>query len=176
MEHSAQPAHAAGASAKPGSDLRPHEVTTTLPPEHDAGVWFIGRVHTPWSDRSECPRKGEAADGALCEIRLDPRWQEALAGVAGKAQLQILYWMHLARRDVLRQNPDFGDRSIGTFALRSPLRPNPIASSVVTLERIEGTSLFVRGLDCVDGTPLIDIKPVFCFDEEPKGPSDAHHS
>lgn len=149
------------------SDLRPHEVSVEAPARHDASIWFIGQILTPWTDRSDCPRKGDDKDGPLCEIRVDPLWAEALQGLEDKTQVQVLYWMHLSRRDVVRQNPNFGERSIGTFALRSPLRPNPIASSVVKLERIEGTSLFVRGLDCVSGTPLVDLKPVFCYDEHP---------
>ena len=68
--------------------------------------------------------------------------------------------MDQARRDLLVQAPRHGDRR-GTFALRSPVRPNPIAMSVVRLVRIEGTTLTVVGLDCLDGTPLIDIKPYF---------------
>jgi len=63
------------------------------------------------------------------------------------------------RRDLTRQTPYSTGRTTGTFALRSPARPNPIASSVVALAGIEGTTLQVRGLDCLDGTPLIDIKP-----------------
>ncbi|AGT08103.1 SAM-dependent methyltransferase [Paracoccus aminophilus] len=155
------------AESVPG-DLRPHEIAVNAPPRSDADLWFIGSIHTPWVDRKTSPKKGDAKDGPVCEIRLDPLWRGALLGLEGKSQLQILYWMHQARRDVVQQNPDFGDRGIGTFALRSPLRPNPIASSVVTLERIEGTSLFVRGLDCIDGTPLVDIKPIFCYDEQPE--------
>ena len=81
--------------------------------------------------------------------------------MADKDRLQILYWMHLSRRDAVLQNPDFGARAIGTFALRSPLRPNPVASSLVRLIGIDGPVLTVRGLDCVDGTPLVDIKPEF---------------
>lgn len=152
-----------------GGDLRPHEIAVSAPSRSDADLWFIGTIHTPWTDRRTCPRKGDALEGPICEIRLDPLWRDALEGVESKAHLQILYWMHQSRRDVVRQNPDFGDRGIGTFALRSPLRPNPIASSVVKLERIEGTSLFVRGLDCIDGTPVVDIKPVFCYNEQPEG-------
>ena len=66
--------------------------------------------------------------------------------------------MHRARRDLVLQTP-FGKATTGTFALRSPVRPNPIASSVVELVAIEGTNLQVRGLDCLDGTPLLDLKP-----------------
>lgn len=141
--------------------LRVHEEAITTPVGFDAGVWFIGRIRTPWTDRSECPRGGDAEAGPLCTIELAEPWVPALQGIAEKARLQVLYWMHLARRDAVRQNPGFSDRSIGTFAIRSPLRPNPIASSIVRLIAVDGPVLTVRGLDCIDGTPLIDLKPEF---------------
>ena len=96
----------------------------------------------------------------MCTIELDPRYAAALDGVAGCSHLVILYFMHEARRDLLVQMPRHGERR-GTFAVRSPVRPNPIAMSVVRLVRIDGTTLSVVGLDCLDGTPLIDIKPYF---------------
>jgi tRNA (adenine37-N6)-methyltransferase len=140
-------------------DPRPGEIAGTLPENFDAGLYFIGSIRTPWRDRSECPRRG-AHDGPLCRIEVDPRWRPALEGLQDRPFVQILYFMHLARRDLLIQSPRGreGDRR-GTFALRSPVRPNPIASSIVKLEAVEEGALVVRGLDCVDGTPLIDIKP-----------------
>lgn len=145
------------------SDLRQGEVVAELPKrDHDAGVWFIGRIRTPWTTRADCPRQGDAESGPLCQIELEEQWLPALDGVAEQEQLQILYWMHEGRRDLLRQSPRSDGRTKGTFALRSPLRPNPVASSVVALVGIEGNTLTVRGLDCVDGTPLIDIKPLAC--------------
>ncbi|ARO15924.1 formylmethanofuran dehydrogenase subunit E (plasmid) [Ketogulonicigenium robustum] len=142
-------------------DLRPHEEITTPPATFDAQLWFIGRIHSPFATRADCPKRGDPDNGPLFRIEVFAPWAPALAGVAGKDWLQILYWMHLSRRDAVRQNPSFGDQSIGTFAIRSPLRPNPIASSRVRLIGVEGPILTVRGLDCVDGTPLVDIKPKF---------------
>ena len=141
--------------------LRPHEVAVTPPAGFDAGLWFIGRIRTPWTRREDCPRRGESENGPECRIEVAEPWVAALSGVETRAWLQILYWMHRSRRDAVRQNPNFGDTSTGTFALRSPLRPNPVASSVVRLLAVEGGVLSVRGLDCLDGTPLIDIKPEF---------------
>jgi tRNA (Thr-GGU) A37 N-methylase len=69
--------------------------------------------------------------------------------------------MHQARRDLVLQVPRHYGQQRGTFALRSPVRPNPIAASVVKLVAIEGARLSVIGLDCLDGTPLLDIKPYF---------------
>jgi tRNA (adenine37-N6)-methyltransferase len=122
---------------------------------------FIGRILTPWATRRDCPRSGDLS-GPLCRVEIAEPWRRALTGIDRQERLQLLYWMHLARRDLVLQNPHGEGPTQGTFALRSPLRPNPIASSIVALERVEGTTLFVRGLDCVDGTPLIDIKPEYC--------------
>jgi tRNA-Thr(GGU) m(6)t(6)A37 methyltransferase TsaA len=140
-------------------DIRPGEIAVTLPETFDAGVYFIGRIRTPWTRREDCPRNARGSD-AVCTIELDPRYAAALDGVATCTHLIIFYFMDRARRDLVVQVSRHSGRR-GTFALRSPVRPNPIAMSVVTLLRIEDTTLFVIGLDCLDGTPLIDIKPYF---------------
>jgi tRNA (adenine37-N6)-methyltransferase len=139
--------------------LRPGEVTTTLPSHTDAGVYFIGIIRTPWRTRSDCPKRGDP-DGPICTIVIDERWRAALTDLAAHRHIQVLYWMHRARRDLVLQTPLRTGQTTGSFALRSPVRPNPIASSIVDLVAIEGTTLQVRGLDCLDGTPLIDLKPV----------------
>jgi tRNA-Thr(GGU) m(6)t(6)A37 methyltransferase TsaA len=140
-------------------DLRPGEIAAALPESFDAGVYFIGRIRTPWTRRDDCPKNARGSDAA-CTIELDPRYAVALDGVASCTHLVVLYFMDRARRDLLVQAPRQGERR-GTFALRSPVRPNPIAMSVVRLVSIKGTTLSVVGLDCLDGTPLIDIKPYF---------------
>jgi tRNA (adenine37-N6)-methyltransferase len=139
------------------SELRAGEVTAPLPSRTDAGVYFIGTIHTPWRIRRECPKRG-SLDGPICTIVVDERWQSALTDLDGYRRIQVLYWMHHARRDLVLQTP-FGKETTGTFALRSPVRPNPIASSIVELVAIDGAILQVRGLDCLDGTPLLDLKP-----------------
>lgn len=138
--------------------LRPGELAVPLPPQIDAGVYFIGTIHTPWRLRSECPKRG-SPDGPVCSIVVDERWRTALTGLASHRRIQVLYWMHRARRDLVLQAPFRTGQIAGTFALRSPVRPNPIASSIVDLVAIRDTTLEVRGLDCLDGTPLIDLKP-----------------
>ena len=138
--------------------LRAGELAVALPPQTDAGVYFIGIIHTPWRLRSECPKRG-SPDGPICSIVVDERWQAALADLAEHRRIQVLYWMHRARRDLVLQTPLRTGQTTGSFALRSPVRPNPIASSVVELVAIEGATLQVRCLDCLDGTPLIDLKP-----------------
>lgn len=144
--------------------IRPGEKAVALPAHYDAQVYFIGRVRTPWRARGECPRRGDLENGPQCQLEIDPRWAEALTGIGDNARLQVLYWMDQARRDLVVQTPRHDGGVVGTFALRSPVRPNPIASSVVTLLAVDGLTLTVRGLDCVDGTPIVDLKP-----EHPRG-------
>ena len=141
-------------------DIRPGEIAVALPETFDAGVFFIGRIRTPWTRREDCPKNARGSD-AECTIEVDPRYAAGLDGVAGCSHLVLLYFMHKARRDLLVQAPRHHPEPRGTFSVRSPVRPNPIAMSVVRLVRVEGTTLAVVGLDCLDGTPLIDIKPYF---------------
>lgn len=139
---------------------RPGETAIALPDRADAGLYFIGRVRTPWPRRQDCPKNG-AESQEPCTVELDPRWVEGLQDVAACTHLILLYWMDRAARNLVRQRPRHLDESRGVFALRSPARPNPIGLSVVRLLGVEGTRLRVVGLDCLDGTPLIDIKPYF---------------
>jgi tRNA-Thr(GGU) m(6)t(6)A37 methyltransferase TsaA len=140
------------------NDLRAGEVAVALPAATDAGVYFIGTIHTPWRVRGDCPKRG-SSDGPICSIVVDERWREALTDIAQHMRIQVLYWMHRSRRDLVLQTPLRTGQTTGSFALRSPVRPNPIASSVVDLVAVEGATLRVRGMDCLDGTPLIDLKP-----------------
>jgi tRNA (adenine37-N6)-methyltransferase len=142
-------------------EIRPGEVATDLPDATDAGLVFIGRIRTPWSDRLACPRQGRR-DGPLCRIELFQPWDQALDGLEDFETIEVLYWLDRSRRDLLRQSPKSDGTTRGTFALRSPVRPNPIGTSLVTLVGLEGATVTVRGLDCLDGTPLIDLKPDRC--------------
>ncbi|CUH75678.1 tRNA (N6-threonylcarbamoyladenosine(37)-N6)-methyltransferase TrmO [Tropicibacter naphthalenivorans] len=144
-----------------GDALRPGETALDLPAPNDARLRFIGRLRTPFAGREECPRQG-SDDGPECRVELSPEFAPGLDGIEAFSRVELLYWLHEARRDLLTQSPK-GDGAVrGTFSLRSPLRPNPIGTSVVRLIRREGAVLVVRGLDCLDGTPLVDIKPVRC--------------
>jgi tRNA-Thr(GGU) m(6)t(6)A37 methyltransferase TsaA len=140
--------------------LREGEVAATLPAEFDASLYYIGRIRTPWQRREDCPKNARESD-AVCTVEVDPRWAQGLTGLETVSHVLLLYWMDRARRDLLVQSPRHYTERRGTFALRSPARPNPIAASVARLVRIEGNKLSVVGLDCLDNTPLIDIKPYF---------------
>lgn len=146
--------------------LRPGEQKVPLPERPDAGLFFIGVIRTPFTTREQCPRQGQA-DGPVCTLELDARWVPALKGLEAFRHVEVLYWMHQARRDLLLQSPRSDGVTRGTFALRSPVRPNPIATSLVTLVGIEGARVHVRGLDCLDGTPLVDLKPDRCAHSAP---------
>jgi tRNA-Thr(GGU) m(6)t(6)A37 methyltransferase TsaA len=140
--------------------IREGEIAVELPDQFDAAVYFIGRIHTPWKTREDCPKNARESD-AVCTIDIDPRWADGLKGVESCSHIIVLYWMDKSRRDLVVQVPRHYGVGRGTFALRSPARPNPIALSVARLLKVEGRTLSVVGLDCLDGTALIDIKPYF---------------
>lgn len=140
------------------NEIRRAEVAVEPPLATDAGLVFIGRIRTPWTSRLTCPRQGRA-DGPICRIELFAPWIAALDGVEAFERLEVLYWLHESRRDLVRQSPANNGETHGTFALRSPVRPNPIGTSIAHFVSRKGAELHVRGLDCLDGTPLLDLKP-----------------
>lgn len=140
------------------NEVRANEVAVEAPSPTDAGLVFIGRIRTPWASRMLTPRQGRP-DGPVCRIEIFEPWREALEGVGKFERLEVLYWLHLSRRDLVKQSPANDGSVRGTFALRSPVRPNPIGTAIAMLVAIEGPVLLVRGMDCIDGTPLIDLKP-----------------
>lgn len=140
------------------NEIRPRERAVVWTGVTDAAIVFIGEIRTPWTTRQECPRQGQL-EGPICEMIVFEPWAQALEGIERYFQLEALYWLHRARRDLVLQSAHHDPTPRGTFSLRSPMRPNPIGSSVVNLERREGRRLLVRGLDCLNGTPLLDIKP-----------------
>jgi tRNA-Thr(GGU) m(6)t(6)A37 methyltransferase TsaA len=144
------------------SEIRPSEIAVVPPPPTDAGLVFIGRIRTPWTSRMETPRQGRL-DGPICRLELFEPWIAALAGLERYERAEIIYWLHLSRRDLVLQSPASNGIAHGTFSLRSPVRPNPLGTSIVAVVGIEGNTVLVRGLDCLDGTPLLDIKPDRCL-------------
>jgi tRNA-Thr(GGU) m(6)t(6)A37 methyltransferase TsaA len=140
--------------------IREGEIAVELPKAFDAALYFIGQIRTPWTDREHCPKNARESD-AVCTLEVAPRWATALEGVESCSHLVVLYWMDRSRRDLVIQVPGHYGVGRGTFALRSPARPNPIAMSIVRLMGVDGTRLSVVGLDCLDKTPLLDIKPYF---------------
>ena len=143
------------------NEIREGELSIDLPPAQDAGLVFIGRIRAPWTSRLMTPRQGRH-DGPICRLEVFEPFVPAIKGVDFYSNLEVLYWLHESRRDLVLQSPKNNKNTRGTFSLRSPVRPNPIATSVVKFVSIEGNTVLVRGLDCLDGTPLLDIKPDRC--------------
>jgi tRNA-Thr(GGU) m(6)t(6)A37 methyltransferase TsaA len=141
--------------------LREGEVVVDTPKANEAGLVFIGRIRTPWTSREDTPRQGRH-DGPVCRLEIFEPWVPALKGVDFYTNLEVIYWLHRSRRDLVLQSPKDNRSTRGTFSLRSPVRPNPIGTSIVKLVKVEGNTVFVRGLDCLDETPLLDIKPDRC--------------
>src|SRR5436305_7925497 len=144
------------------NELREGELATEIPRPRDAGLVFIGRIRTPWTSREDTPRQG-SHEGPVCRLEIFEPWVPALQGVDFYTHLEVIYWLHRSRRDLVLQRPKHEDQKTrGTFSLRSPVRPNPIGTSTVRFVALEGSTVLVRGLDCLDETPLLDIKPDRC--------------
>src|SRR5215213_9908633 len=142
-------------------EIRDGEVAIDMPDARDASLVFIGRIRTPWKSRLETPRQGRQ-DGPVCRLEIFEPWVPAIKGVDFYENLEVIYWLHQSRRDLVLQSPKNNQKTRGTFSLRSPVRPNPIGTSIVKLVGVENNTVFVRGLDCLDETPLIDLKPDRC--------------
>jgi tRNA-Thr(GGU) m(6)t(6)A37 methyltransferase TsaA len=121
----------------------------------------IGAVESPLTDRASAPRQGD--EGAPeATLAFEPGVADALDGIAAGDDLLVLTWLDRARRDVLKVHPrgDRGRAEQGVFATRSPDRPNPIGLHRVSVLAIDGTRVRVSGLEALDGTPIVDVKPV----------------
>ena len=140
------------------NEIRQGERAVDPPEGFDASLHFIGLVRTPWTSRLETPRQGRL-DGPTCRLEFDAPWDEGLLGIDEFERLEVLYWLHESRRDLVHQSPRNDGQARGVFSLRTPVRPNPIGTSIVRLVKTEGPVLFVRGMDCLDRTPLLDVKP-----------------
>jgi tRNA-Thr(GGU) m(6)t(6)A37 methyltransferase TsaA len=130
----------------------------------------IGTLHTPWQTTSQCPRNGRQINPAPpCTARVLPAFQDGLRSLDGFSHLILLYWLGQAKPAEMVFTPPFDPTPRGLFATRAPWRPNPIGLSVVAFNGFQGPGvLAVRYLDCLDGTPLLDIKPYLpTTDSEP---------
>ena len=121
----------------------------------------IGVVRSPLVDTADAPKQGfEGAPEAWIEI--EPDVLDGLDGIAAGHEIMVLTWLDRASRDVLRTHPR-DDRSTperGVFSTRSPARPNPIGLHRVRVLEVDGPRLLVCDLEALDGTPVVDIKPV----------------
>jgi tRNA-Thr(GGU) m(6)t(6)A37 methyltransferase TsaA len=120
----------------------------------------IGIIHTPYKTMDDCPSRHNKNDYLPCTIALTKEYAPGIAGFKAGDKALVLYWLHLARRDMVELPVRAGvrERPVGVFTTRTPPRPNPIAASVVEVTAVREGALEVTGLDCLDGTPLLDIK------------------
>ena len=121
-------------------------------------VESIGHIVTPYKSLDDCPRNIEP-QGPLCELVLRDDLQDGLMGLNVGQRILILYWLEGADRTTLQQDSRRTGVRTGIFALRTPHRCNPIGAAVLSIDEIIGCVIKVRGLDCLNGTPLLDIKP-----------------
>ena len=128
---------------------------------HDYELQPIGVVHSPLRRAEDAPKQGsEGAPDAWLEI--EAAYAAALDGTAAGDEIIVITWLHLAARDILRVHPR-SDESIpltGVFGTRSPDRPNPLGLHRVRVREIIGTRLRVGPIEAIDGTPIVDLKPV----------------
>jgi tRNA-Thr(GGU) m(6)t(6)A37 methyltransferase TsaA len=119
----------------------------------------VGRVRSPFRETSDIPKGPGAKHTAEGVLDILPELEAGLADVEGFSHLFVLWSFHRSEGYQLEVTPPTDDRPHGVFATRSPRRPNPIGLTVVELVRREGCRLHVRGVDMLDGTPVLDIKP-----------------
>ena len=118
----------------------------------------IGIIHSAYKSRGEAPRQGHRRN-TICEVELFPEFEEGLKDIEGFSHIILIYWFHKSRGYSLRVKTPWDTILHGLFTTRSPNRPCPLGLCVVELVAREGNVLKVRGLDALDGTPLLDIKP-----------------
>ena len=129
----------------------------------DGHVVFIGHIVSPWTERADCPKNMRQARqrDASATVVLEPAYRDGLAGLEGYSHVHILTWLHHAPRNLIVQKPRHAQEARGVFALRSPVRPNPIGlhtARIVHIDAEKGT-LELDAIDVLDGTPVLDIKP-----------------
>ena len=137
----------------------------------------IGVIHTPFRKSTGVPIQPRLGHNAEGTVEIIPAYREALRDLSGFDRIWLIYWFDRARSPRLRVVPYLDTHAHGLFATRAPSRPNPIGMSPVRLLAVEGCILRIAGVDILDGTPLVDIKPYSpqfdCFPDSKSGWLDA---
>lgn len=126
----------------------------------------IGIVRSDYKNLIDIPRQGRFGD-VVSEIEIHPEFADGLLHIEQNKHLIILYWAHLAKRDMLKTIPPRSSEMHGVFASRSPGRPNPLSLCITELVKREGNLLRVKFLDALNGSSVIDIKPYTKMDSLP---------
>ncbi|MFU0503064.1 tRNA (N6-threonylcarbamoyladenosine(37)-N6)-methyltransferase TrmO [Pseudaminobacter sp. NGMCC 1.201702] len=129
----------------------------------DGHVVFIGRIRSAWATRETCPKNMRQAreKGGEATIEIDEPYRPGLLGLAEVTHVVVLTWLDRASRNLIVQKPRHAEKAKGVFALRSPIRPNPVGlhiARLISLDMDEGR-LVLDAIDVLDGTPVIDLKP-----------------
>ena len=119
----------------------------------------IGTIRSPFKDVQGAAIQPAGAKGVFGTVEIEPEYREGLSDLEGFSHIILIYHFHLCRGYSLQVKPFMDDTLRGLFATRAPRRPNPIGISVVRLIKVEGCTLHIEGVDMVDGTPLLDVKP-----------------
>jgi tRNA-Thr(GGU) m(6)t(6)A37 methyltransferase TsaA len=123
------------------------------------GMQAIGYIRSPYRDTKQIPKGLGTRHDAEGSLEVLPEFEAGLKDIEGYSHLYVIWVFHQSEGYELVGTPPSDNRPHGVFSTRSPRRPNPIGLTVVELVRREGTSLFLRGVDMLDGTPVLDIKP-----------------
>lgn len=119
----------------------------------------IGIIHSPFKEPSGTPIQTAAGEGVEGSVEIFPEYAEGVQDLGEYSHIILIYHFHLCTNYSLTLIPYMDTKPHGLFATRAPCRPNPIGLSVVRLLRIEQQKLFIRDMDIIDGTPLLDLKP-----------------
>ncbi|WP_031515694.1 tRNA (N6-threonylcarbamoyladenosine(37)-N6)-methyltransferase TrmO [Desulfofalx alkaliphila] len=121
-------------------------------------LYPIGVIHSPYKTKEEAPKQGRFSD-QIFTLEIFNQYVDGLKDISNATHLIVLYWLHLANREKLQTKTPFSEEIKGVFACRSPSRPNPIGVTMVKLISVSENKLRVQGLDALDGSPLLDLKP-----------------
>ncbi len=119
----------------------------------------IGIMHSPFKEPKGTPIQPNAAKDIEGMVEIFPEYQRGLKDINGFSHIVLIYHFHLSKNYSLEVKPYMDDNLHGLFATRAPARPNPIGLSVVRLIKVEKNKLYIKDIDAVDGTPLLDLKP-----------------
>jgi tRNA-Thr(GGU) m(6)t(6)A37 methyltransferase TsaA len=119
----------------------------------------IGIIHSPFKEPSGTPIQPAGARDIESTVEIASEYVKGLEDIEGFSHIILIYHFHLSRGYLLKVKPYMDEKSRGVFATRAPSRPNPIGISIVRLVKVDGNVLYIKDVDIVDGTPLLDIKP-----------------
>jgi len=126
-------------------------------------IYPIGIIHSPYKEPSEVPIQGKFREDVTATIELYQPYEKGLKDLNGFSHAYVLFHLHRSNKEHLQSSPYLEDIIHGVFAIRTPHRPNHIGLSIITIESIENNIIQFKGVDMVDATPVLDIKPYVSY-------------